>query len=141
MIQDSIEKAGLGSRIAGETASSLADIVSGINESARLISDIAKSSEEQSEGIMHINTGIDQVAQVVHQNSATAQQSAAASQEMNSQSDMLQALIAQFTINEEAAATGAESGIGSETGTGKTPKIEQSPSSLYNKGNRYAISA
>jgi len=133
MIQDSIEKAGLGSRIAGDTATSLADIVSGINESARLISDIAKSSEEQSEGIMHINSGIDQVAQVVHQNSATAQESAATSQEMSGQSDMLQALIAQFTLEEGASAPGA--------GTGKTPGTAQSPPSLSNKGNRFAISA
>jgi len=100
MIQNSMEKAELGSRIAGETAASLSEIVTGINESSNLITEIADSSENQSIGISQINTGIDQVAQVVQQNSATAEQSAAASEEMSGQSDMLQQLIAQFKLKD-----------------------------------------
>ena len=100
LIENSIQKASLGVRIAGETASSLTDIVSGINESDLLISEIARSSEEQSQGISQINTGIDQVAQVVQQNSATAEESAAASEEMSSQSTMLQQLISQFKLKD-----------------------------------------
>ncbi|MCL1835860.1 MAG: methyl-accepting chemotaxis protein [Oscillospiraceae bacterium] len=98
MIQNSMDKAELGARIAGETAESLKEIVIGINESSQLISEIASSSEQQSQGIDQINVGIDQVAQVVQQNSATAQESAAASEEMSSQSDMLQRLISQFKL-------------------------------------------
>ena len=98
MIQNSMERAELGSRIAGETAASLSEIVIGINESTELIAEIAKSSEEQSLGITQINTGIDQVTQVVQQNSATAEESAAASVEMSSQSDILQQLIARFKL-------------------------------------------
>jgi len=103
MIQNSMDKAGYGTRIAGETAASLKEIVTGINESNKLVTEIARASEEQSVGIAQINTGIDQVAQVVQQNSATAQESAAASEEMNSQSDMLQQLIAQFKMKESGA--------------------------------------
>jgi len=101
MIQDSMEKAGLGSRIAGDTAGSLSDIVSGINESAQLINEIAKLSEEQAHGISQVNTGLDQVAQVVQQNSATAEESAAVSAEMSGQSAMLQQLIEQFKLDDE----------------------------------------
>jgi len=100
MIQNSMEKAELGSRIAGETASSLKEIVSGINESSLLISDIANASEEQSTNISHINTGINQVVSVIQQNSATAQESAAASEEMSSQSSVLQQLISQFNLSD-----------------------------------------
>ena len=100
MISNSIEKAELGVRIAGETSTSLAEIVNGVNESSRLITDIAKESEAQSVGIEQINTGIDQVAQVVQQNSATAEESAAASEEMSSQSTLLQQMIAQFKTKE-----------------------------------------
>ena len=100
MIQNSMEKAALGSRIAGETATSLHEIVTGINESAHMVDDIAKASEAQSMGISQINTGIDQVAQVVQQNSATAEESAAASEEMSSQSTMLEDLISQFKLKD-----------------------------------------
>ena len=100
MIQNSIEKAELGSRIAGETAASLTEIVSGINESSQIVGDIARSSEEQSLGITQINKGIDQVAQVVQQNSATAEESAAAAEEMSSQSNMLEELISQFKLKD-----------------------------------------
>lgn len=98
MIQNSMSKAELGSQIAGETANSLKEIVSGISESSELISQIAQASEDQSLAISQINTGVDQVAQVVQQNSATAEQSAAASEQMSGQSTMLEDLISQFKL-------------------------------------------
>ncbi|MCL1829404.1 MAG: methyl-accepting chemotaxis protein [Oscillospiraceae bacterium] len=100
MIQNSMEKAELGAQIAGETAESLTEIVSGINESDRIVNDIAKSSENQATGINQINIGIDQVAQVIQLNSATAEESAAASEQMSSQAAILEALIAQFKLKD-----------------------------------------
>ena len=98
LIASSIEKAKLGTRIADDTAASLAEIVSGINESSQIASTIAESSKEQFAGISNINDGIEQVSQVVHQNSATSEESAAASQELSGQSEMLEGLIAQFEL-------------------------------------------
>jgi len=101
LISNSIEKAELGSRIANETAASLEEIVSGINESTQIVKDIAMSSEEQYKGISQINSGVEQVAQVVQQNSATAEQSAAAAQEMSGQSAILEELIMQFQLRDQ----------------------------------------
>ncbi|MDR0223006.1 MAG: methyl-accepting chemotaxis protein, partial [Oscillospiraceae bacterium] len=100
MIQNSIEKAELGARIAGETAASLTEIVTGINESNKMIVDIAKSSEEQSAGILQIDTGIAQVMQIIQQTSATAEESAASSEEMSGQAAILENLISQFKLNQ-----------------------------------------
>ena len=100
MIQNSMEKAALGSRIAEDTAESLREIVSGITEASQRVSEIAESSEKQSIDITQINIGIDQVAQVVQQNSATAEESAAASEEMNSRSHALEEMILQFKLRE-----------------------------------------
>ena len=101
MIQDSMEKAQFGSQIAVVAAESLKEIVQGIDETSRLVAEIADASREQSLNISQINTGIDQVAQVIQQNSATAQESAAASEEMNGQSDILQQLTAQFKLRDD----------------------------------------
>jgi methyl-accepting chemotaxis protein len=105
-----MEKAELGSSIAGETAESLAEIVSGISESGQLVSQIAQSSDEQNAGIAQVNIGIDQVAQVIQQNSATAQESAAASEEMSGQSAMLEELIAQFKLKDDGRRRSAGAG-------------------------------
>ena len=101
LIQDSIEKAQLGVQIAEETAGSLAEIVSGINESSQLMVEIAHTSEEQSSNIAQINIGIDQVADVIQQNSANSEQSAAASEELSGQSEMMMQLISQFKLKDE----------------------------------------
>jgi len=98
LIADSIDKTERGTIIAGETSEILSEIVNGINESERLISQIAQSSAEQSSGIAQINIGIEQVALVIQQNSATAEESAAASQEMSSQSAVIEGLIKEFKL-------------------------------------------
>ncbi|MCL1807426.1 MAG: methyl-accepting chemotaxis protein [Oscillospiraceae bacterium] len=100
MIQNSVEKAELGTRIAESTSASLTEIVAGINESSQIVNQIASSSESQSAGIAQINSGIDQVAQVVQQNSATAEESAAAAEEMSGQSATLEDLVAQFKLKD-----------------------------------------
>ena len=106
LIENSMVKAKLGMRIAGETSTSLDEIVSGINESGQLVGEIARSSEQQSAAISQINDRIGQVAQVVQQNSATAEESAAASEEMSGQSDMLQGLIARFKLRDGSGTAG-----------------------------------
>ncbi|MCL1805372.1 MAG: methyl-accepting chemotaxis protein [Clostridiales bacterium] len=129
MIENSMEKAGLGARIAEETAASLAEIVSGIDESSRFVKEIAKASEEQTLGIEQINTGIDQVAQVVQQNSATAEESAAASEEMSGQSHILEELIRQFKVKN------AGPGQGQEAYRGMQPKRAFVPGPSYALGS------
>ncbi|MDR1754813.1 MAG: methyl-accepting chemotaxis protein [Eubacterium sp.] len=98
LIENSIEKANLGLNIATETSASLKEIVTGINESAEIMAQIAQLSDEQASAVAEVNTGIDQVAQVVQQNSATAEESAAAAEEMSGQATVLEDLIAQFKL-------------------------------------------
>ena len=110
IIQNSMLKAELGTRVASEMGASLAEIVTSINESNGLILEIAKVSEEQSTSITHIKASINQVTEITFQNSkvaeessATAEESAATSEEsaaaadvMSSQAGILKNLISQF---------------------------------------------
>ena len=47
-----------------------------------------------------MNAGLDQISQIVQQNSASAQQAAAASQELLSQASMLKEMVEQFSLQE-----------------------------------------
>jgi methyl-accepting chemotaxis protein len=101
LISNSMEKAERGSHIAKETAGSLSEIVAGINESSEIIREIAMASETQTQGIVQINSGIDQLAKVVQKNSTTAEESAAASQELSGQSIVLQDLFSRFKLRDD----------------------------------------
>ena len=117
IIRNSIQQAELGAQVADGMASSLAEIVTCVNESNRLIWEIAHSSEEQSVSISQVNANIDHVAGIVQQNSALSEESAAAAEEnaaaseesaavaneMNSQSNVLKNLIARFKLKSEMA--------------------------------------
>jgi methyl-accepting chemotaxis protein len=104
LIANSISKASLGVKIAGETNESLIEIVDGVIASSQISDEIAASADRQSAAITQITTGIDQVAQVVQQNSATAEESAAASEELSGQSAVLNGLIGQFKLRNMSGA-------------------------------------
>ncbi|OPX45845.1 methyl-accepting chemotaxis protein II [Ruminiclostridium hungatei] len=98
MIEGSIKKVEVGTRIANETAAALDEIVGGVSKAAALVGDIAAASNEQAAGISQINTAIEQVAQVVQTNSATAEECAAASEELSGQADMLKESVSRFRL-------------------------------------------
>ena len=101
LITNSIEKAEFGALIASETAANLAEVLSEISESKQIVSQIAKSSGEQSAEVEQINCGIDMVADVVHKNNATAEESAAASQQLSSLFEVLESLIAKVKLQNQ----------------------------------------
>ncbi|MDR0858626.1 MAG: methyl-accepting chemotaxis protein [Oscillospiraceae bacterium] len=139
LIENSIEKATLGARIADETSASLAEIVNGINESTEIVRQIAESSEEQSSAIKEINKGIDQVAQVVQSNSATAEESAAASEEMSGQSSILNELIGRFKIGGTTIGGGSKRAALPKAGS-PAPAPKRSASSSFASQSSYSAS-
>ena len=112
IVQVSIEKAELGTRIVKEMAERLTEIISGINESSQLIMEIVKASEEQTKSITQINANVTQVADITQNSSAVvkesaatakgsaaaAEKSAAAAVEMSRQADTLEQLISRFKL-------------------------------------------
>jgi methyl-accepting chemotaxis protein len=98
LIESSVKKAEFGAKIASETAVSLSEIVSGIAESSDLVTEIARSSEEQSTAISQVNMAVEQVSEVVQRNSATAAESAAASEELTAQSVLLLENVTKFKL-------------------------------------------
>ena len=98
LIEGSIDKVEVGTRIADETAVSLAEILNQIEKVTTLVGNIARASNDQASEIAQINQGVEAVSQVVQTNSATAEQSAAASQELSGQAEMLKQMVDAFKL-------------------------------------------
>ncbi len=99
LIEGSISKVQVGTKIANDTAAALNDIVQGIERAADIVGEIANASNEQASAITQINKGIEQVSEVVQNNSATAEESAAASEELSSQAELLKEMVGRFQLN------------------------------------------
>ena len=98
LIQGSIQKVEVGTKLADYTAVALDEINTGVIKIVDIIEDIAKSSNDQAMGISQINMGLNQVSKVVQTNAATAEQSAASSQELSGQAEMLKSMVAKFRL-------------------------------------------
>lgn len=100
LIEDSIAKVAVGSKLADETAKALEDISNAVKESEVIINNIAESSNYQATAVAQINQGIGQVSQVVQTNSATSEECAAASEELSSQAVRMRDLLSIYKLNE-----------------------------------------
>ncbi|MDD3305719.1 MAG: methyl-accepting chemotaxis protein [Acetobacterium sp.] len=98
LIEGSIDKVSVGTKIADDTAESLKEILSQIDKVAGLVGTIAQASNDQASEIAQITQGIEQVSQVVQTNSATAEESAAASEELSGQAEMLKQMVDAFQL-------------------------------------------
>ncbi len=98
LIEETILKVNQGMKIAQETADSLKRIVLDTDSVSKIIIDINTAMTGQTEVISQINTGINQISEIVQTNSAVAEESAAAAEELNSQSDLLAHMVAKFKV-------------------------------------------
>lgn len=99
LIEDSIEKVGVGSNIANDTYKSLEVITDVVRQSESIINGIADSSNYQATAAAQINQAIGQISQVVATNSATSEECAAAADELSGQADRMRDLLSIYKLN------------------------------------------
>ncbi len=103
LIEGSIKKTEVGTKIADETAKALEQIVKGVEKAVDLVAEIASASNQQATAIGEVNRGIEQMSQVVQTNSATSEETAAAAEELSSQAAMLKEMVGKFELTDAAA--------------------------------------
>lgn len=96
LIQNAIVAVEEGTKLANSTAESLLLVVDNAKVVREAVDEIAVASDTQAEATAQITLGINQIAGVVENNSATSEESAAASQELSTQADSLKDLVGKF---------------------------------------------
>lgn len=89
LINSSIEAVNNGAQIANSTAETMKAVKEISLKTNDIINEISDASIQQAESVKQVTVGIDQIANVVQQNSATAEESAASCEELNGMVRML----------------------------------------------------
>ena len=100
MIQDSIKKVEIGTSIANTTAITLDEITEVVKKSETIVTQIAEASNYQATAIAQIDRAIEQVSQVVQNNSATSEECAAASVELSNQASRMSDLVSVYKLGD-----------------------------------------
>ncbi|MFH1134559.1 MAG: cache domain-containing protein [Pseudomonadota bacterium] len=102
MIQESVRKVDLGTKLLDLTAESLKGIVDKIGCASHLMDEISAASTQQAEGITQINLGLDQIEQVTYTVSANSEQTASAAVQLSAQAAHLEKSLAVFKLKNGA---------------------------------------
>lgn len=104
LIEGSITAVEDGTRIARNTAQTLAATVESAKLAVTTVEKISDAAEHQAQSIEEVTLGVDQISSVVQTNSATAEESAAASEELSGQAQILKDLVDRFTLRDQGLA-------------------------------------
>ncbi|ODR33079.1 methyl-accepting chemotaxis protein [Eisenbergiella tayi] len=104
LIEASLKAVENGTRIAGQTADFMTEVVEGTKVLTETIDKISEASNAQAASINQVTQGVDQISSVVQTNSATAEESAAASEELSGQAQILKRLVGRFILQDDGTA-------------------------------------
>jgi methyl-accepting chemotaxis protein len=122
LIDDSVEKVGVGSRLVGQAGATMSDVVESVKRVSDVISEIASASQEQSSGVEQINQAITQMDEVVQQNAALVEQAAAAAGSLQDQAGHLVDVVAVFRTNAMLAARQASARLAAPAPSARGPR-------------------
>ncbi len=91
--------------VADRSGRLLAQIVPNIQNTAKLVQEIAASSSEQNSGANQINNAIQQFNQVIQQNAAGAEEIASSSEELSAQAESLKDTVSFFQLEQNQTRT------------------------------------
>lgn len=98
LIEDTITAIQNGSKLITASAESLNEVKESSEKSKELVANIANEMQREAVSIAEITEGLEQIAQVVQENSATAEQSSASSQELNNHATELKNMVDQIIV-------------------------------------------
>ncbi|MFZ6820188.1 methyl-accepting chemotaxis protein [Undibacterium sp. Ji22W] len=99
LINDSVSKVDVGSRLVDDAGRTMDEIVVSIKGVADIMAEITAASVEQSDGIGQVNIAISKMDEAVQQNAALVEEAAAAAGSMQEQANNLNRAVSIFKLN------------------------------------------
>jgi len=98
LIDDSVGKVDIGSKLVAQAGSTMEEIVTSIKRVTDIMGEITAASVEQSTGIEQVNRAISQMDEVTQQNAALVEQAAAAAESLEEEANGLSAAVSVFRV-------------------------------------------
>ena len=139
LIDQNIEKIGLGSQSVAETNEGFKTLLEVTGRVTASMNSIDEASQQQKEGFVQINTAVTQIGSVTQQNAAGSEEVASTSRELNAQaeaisdlSDELSQIISGSTSGSKRSPSTAATPPAQDLDDWATPKRAQSTELLFN---------
>jgi methyl-accepting chemotaxis protein len=100
LIIDSVDKVGIGTHQVAQAGQTMGEIVTGIQQVANIVSEIAQASREQSAGIAQINQSVTQLDSVTQQNAALVEETSATATTLQEEARHLARMAGAFKLSE-----------------------------------------
>lgn len=98
LIESAVIEIGSGNQTADRAATSIAEVVEGMQDIAAAVSEQKTIADSQAEAMNQAEVGVNQISEVVQSNSATAEESSATSEELSAQAESLTELVGRFKL-------------------------------------------
>ncbi|WP_370293200.1 methyl-accepting chemotaxis protein [Thalassolituus sp.] len=89
LINDSVDKVEMGTRLVNHSGDTLKDIVRSVEDVSRIISGLSGVTQDQANGISQVNAAITRMDEMTQQNSALVEEATAAGENMASQAQSM----------------------------------------------------
>ena len=100
LIDASVDKVEIGSRLVNQAGSTMTEVVDSINSVTEIMTRITRASQEQAQGIQQVNSAIIEMDNVTQQNAALVEQAAAAAGSMQDQANILSQVVSIFKVRD-----------------------------------------
>lgn len=98
LIENSLKEIEFGNEITEKTTAAIESVINGISMLASSTKEISELADSQSTSMRQLELAVEQIANVIQNNAASAQESSATSQELSAQSTTLEDLVGQFKL-------------------------------------------
>lgn len=98
LIENSIEEVEHGNEITARTTEVIESLIRGIATLADSTDEISKLTVSQADAMKQMEAGVEQISEVIQNNSAAAEETSATSQELSAQTENLEQMVGKFTL-------------------------------------------